>query len=287
MYACILYVCCMRRALGFLDIAFLACVICRVLVSEFCKGDVLSVIFERRLHWFGAGDRAHDLWRRSEMYSAERRPFYSEILSQMRPPRLQHLITAEQHSQGHGCKEKERERERVRDHKVWVVLKKLLEGEGKCLLKQKTLSLQKHKGPRLPGDRCACCDFFFFVFLAFCRLLCMNSTQRVAHKLTSTYSEREAVSAEPPLSNLLTLTFAVTEDSVWKHEQCNKLFTHFLCPNKQLFETIHLFSWLKVRPLYCSASAQFGSLSPILLRSTDDWMTGYKYIKINVVNFCS
>lgn len=164
MYACILYVCCMRRALGFLDIAFLACVICRVLVSEFCKGDVLSVIFERRLHWFGAGDRAHDLWRRSEMYSAERRPFYSEILSQMRPPRLQCLITAEQHSQGHGCKEKERERERVRDHKVWVVLKKLLEGEGKCLLKQKTLSLQKHKGPRLPGDRCACCDFFFLSF---------------------------------------------------------------------------------------------------------------------------
>lgn len=162
MYACILYVCCMRRALGFLDIAFLACVICRVLVSEFCKGDVLSVIFERRLHWFGAGDRAHDLWRRSEMYSAERRPFYSEILSQMRPPRLQRLITAEQHSRGHGCKEKERERERMRDHKVWVVLKKLLEGEGKCLLKQKTLSLQKHKGPRLPGDRCACCDFFFF-----------------------------------------------------------------------------------------------------------------------------
>lgn len=42
----------------------------------------------------------------------------------------------------------------------------------------------------------------------------MNSTQRVALKLTSTYSEREPVSPEPPLGSLLTLTFALIEDSV-------------------------------------------------------------------------
>lgn len=54
----------------------------------------------------------------------------------------------------------------------------------------------------------------FYLFFACRRLLRVASPPWEELKLASAHSEREPVSAEPALGSLLTLTFAVIEDSV-------------------------------------------------------------------------
>lgn len=153
--------------------------------------------------------------------------FHSEVPSQTRPLRLQLLITAGQLS------------------RLW--------GEGREKRAHSWLNRRRGVGPPSPPGTDV--RVVFYLFFACCRLLCVASPPWEELKLASAHSEREPVSAEPPLGSLLTLTFAVIEDSVWKHELRSKLFTHFLCPHKQVFGTIHLFRWLKVRSQHCSASA--------------------------------
>lgn len=58
---------------------------------------------------------------------------------------------------------------------------------------------------------------------------------------SATFRARAGLCGAP--ARLSTLTFAVIEDSVWKHELRSKLFTHFLCPHKQLFGTLNSGDW--------------------------------------------